>query len=262
VSALAARLALHHDGTDRYRSVEPAAGPHVFGGLLLAQALRAAAHTVDEEVTARALHASFLLAGRDGPVHHTVERTRDGTSFATRRVVVHQAHGTVLVLTADFHRDEDGVEYEPAPTAGVPRPADCPVGRYDNPLVACRDVPAGAVAGAPVHARHTWFRVIDPLDDDPALHQQALAYLSDFGMTRAAREPHVHLADDARRQSVTLDHSVWFHRPWRADGWILAEQTPVATGRGRGLALGSLTGDDGHLVATVAQAVLLRTRPG
>jgi acyl-CoA thioesterase-2 len=261
-ASLVDRLALRAEAADRFVSVEPVAGPHVFGGLLIGQALRAAAATVDDGAPACALHASFVVAGVGGePLVHEVERTRDGASFATRRVVVRQSRGIVLVLTADFHRDEDGVEYQTAPTPGIPGPEGLAPGRYDNPYVESRDVPVADAPTVPPLARRAWFRVTEPLGDDPALHQHALAYLSDHGPTRAAREPHVHLADDARRQSVSLDHSVWFHRPADVNQWLLSELVPVSTGRGRGLATGSLRTADGTLVATVAQEVLLRTRP-
>lgn len=242
-------------------SAKPTDGPHVFGGLLIGQALRAAALTVEHGQPARSVHASFLVAGTGGePLQLEVERTRDGASFATRRVVVRQARGTVLVLTADFHREESGVEYEPEVSPGVPGPDGLGPGRYDNPHVESRDVPVVDLPGAPAHVRHAWFRVTEPLGEDPALHQHALAYLSDHGPTRSARQPHAHLADDARRQSVSLDHSVWFHRPCDVNGWLLSELVPMATARGRGLAVGSLRTLDGVLVATVAQEVLLRTR--
>ena len=110
------------------------------------------------------------------------------------------------------------------------------------------------------HTRRAWFRPTAPVPDDPLLHLQALAYLSDHGPTRAAREPHAGLADDARRMSVSLDHSVWFHRPVDVNQWLLSELLPVATGRGRGLSLGTIRTADGTLLATVAQEVLLRSR--
>jgi acyl-CoA thioesterase-2 len=255
------RLALVPAGDDTFMSKEILEGPPVFGGLIVGQALRAAALTLDDEHPARALHASFLLAGAAGePLYHEVERTRDGSSFATRRVVVRQERGIVLVLTADFHREEDGAAYERPIAPGVPGPEGLRPGRYDNPYVESRDVPVDDAPPTPEHARRAWFRVTERLPDDPALHQHVLAYLSDHGPTRAAREPHAHLADDSRRQSVSLDHSVWFHRPADANGWFLSELVPMATGRGRGLAIGTLHTIDSTLVATVAQEVLLRTR--
>jgi acyl-CoA thioesterase-2 len=129
--------------------------------------------------------------------------------------------------------------------------------RYDNPMFEALDVPP---TGAPPHARRAWFRAREPMPDDDGLHLQALAMVTDFGPTRAAREPHARLADESARQSVSLDHSVWFHRPARVDRWLLSELVPVSTGRGRGLAMGTVRDDDGVLVASFAQEVLLRVR--
>lgn len=258
---MADRLALDVVEDDVFISRAPTDERHVFGGLLIGQALRAAQLTVDGR-GAHSLHASFVLGGVGGePVRYEVERTRDGASFGTRRVVARQSRGIVLVLTADFHRDEAGHDYAEPGVDGVPGPDGLPVGRYDSAWFESRDVPVEAQPpGGPALARRAWFRPTAPVPDDPLLHQQALAYLSDHGPTRAAREPHAHLADDAARQSVSLDHSVWFHQPVDVNGWLLSELHPVATGRGRGLALGSLRSADGTLVATVAQEVLLRTR--
>ena len=209
---------------------------------------------------AHSLHLSFAVAGTGGEaIRYEVERTRDGSSFATRRVVARQARGIVAVLTADFHGDEPGVEYETPATPGIPGPDGLPVGRYDNPFIESRDVPVLEGDRLP-HARRAWFRPTATVPDDPLLHLQALAYLSDHGPTRAAREPHAGLADDARRMSVSLDHSVWFHRPVDVNQWLLSELVPVATGRGRGLSLGTIRTADGTLLATVAQEVLLRSR--
>ena len=248
------RLELDDVGEDTYVSRAAIDPHHVFGGLLIAQALRAAALTVGPHRPAHSVHASFVAAGTGGEaIRYRVERTRDGSSFASRRVVADQAKGVILVLTAGFHHDEPGPEYEVPAPLHVPPPETLPVGRYDSPLFESRDVPP--VEG---HVRRAWFRPTTPLPTDAEVHLQALAFLSDFGATRAAREPHAHLADDARRQSVSLDHSIWFHRPVRVDGWLLSELAPVATGQGRGLALGSIRSPDGALLATVAQEVLLR----
>lgn len=258
--SLAARLALEEEAPDTFVSRDVPDRGHVFGGLLIGQGLRAAQTTVDDAKPAHSLHLSFAVAGTGGePIRYAVERTRDGASFATRRVVARQAKGIVAVLTADFHGDEPGVEFERPATPGVPGPDGLARGRYDNPYIESRDVPA--VIDDPVlHARRAWFRPTAPVPDDVLLHLQALAYLSDHGPTRAAREPHAHLADDARRMSVSLDHSVWFHRPIDVNQWLLSELVPVATGRGRGLSIGTLRSVDGTLVATVAQEVLLRER--
>ena len=258
---MADRLALVAEHPDELVSRDPADARHVFGGWLIAQALRAAATTVEPDRHAIALHASFVVAGTPGEhVRYGVERTRDGASFTTRRVTATQSDATVLVLTADFQRDEPGADYELPAVPGIPGPADLPTGRYDNPLLESRDVPVDAVQGGLPHTRRAWFRVRAPLPDEPDLHLQTVAYLSDFGATRAVREPHTHLADDASRISVSLDHSVWFHRPVDASGWLLSEMTPIASGHGRGLAIGSVRTEDGRLVATIAQEALLRSR--
>lgn len=261
--SLADRLALDEAPGGAFVGRSAPGGRRAFGGLLVGQALRAAHLTVDGGRRPHSLHASFV-AGADGaePVRYEVEETRDGASFATRRVVARQARGAVLVLTADFHADEAGPDYEVPPAAGVPGPDGLPVGRYDSPWFESRDVPAGAGPPVPSHARRAWFRAALPLPDDPALHQHALAYLSDHGPTRAVREPHAALARADRRMSVSLDHAVWFHRPGRVDAWLLYELAPVATGGGRGLAVGSVRGANGALLATVAQEALLRPLDG
>jgi acyl-CoA thioesterase-2 len=259
--SLVERLALIDDGDGVFTTAHPTERTHVFGGLLVAQSLRAAQLTVGESRPAHSLHASFVSAGTpEEHIRYEVERTRDGGSFGTRRVVARQDKGVVLVLTADFHDDEPGLEYELPAVEGLPPPDDLPPGRYRSRWFDSRDVP---VADFPVglpHARRSWFRPRVPLPDDRTLHLQALAYLSDHGPTRAAREPHSSLADEASRMSVSLDHSIWFHRPVDANQWLLSELLPVATGGGRGLSMGTIRRLDGSLVATVAQEVLLRAR--
>ncbi|CAN5748559.1 acyl-CoA thioesterase II [soil metagenome] len=260
---MADRLALDpvDDDIDVFVSRRPPNPRHVFGGLLIGQALRAAALTVPSDRTAHALHASFVEAGAGGePIRYAVERTRDGGAFATRRVVAEQDHGAVFVLTADFQRDEVGVEYEAPGTPGIPGPDDLPPGRYQTSWFDSCDVPNEAVPDVIPHTRRSWFRAAAPVPDDPALHLQSVAYVSDHGPTRAARAPHVELEDPARRQSVSLDHSVWFHRPVDVNDWLLVELVPMATGGGRGLSLGTIRSCAGQLVATVAQEVLLRRR--
>ncbi|MEZ5219822.1 MAG: thioesterase family protein, partial [Ilumatobacteraceae bacterium] len=207
------------------------------------------------------VHASFLSSGRGGePIRYEVERTRDGASFGTRRVVVRQDHGVVLVATIDYHDDEDGEEYSrPSPVGLVPDPEQCPTGRYVSPWFRCLDVPPEASRSLGSHTRCSWFEPRQPADGPMPFHLAAIAYVSDHGPTRAAREPHTGLHTDGARMSVSLDHSVWLHRPARIDQWLLLELAPVATGHARGLAMGHLWTRSGELVATIAQEVLLRT---
>ena len=253
------QLALTDDGDDVFTRAPAAGAGHVFGGMLVAQALRAARRT---GVTRRAhsLHASFVGAPDARlPLRYQVERTRDGGSFSTRRVVVTSAEAIVLTLTASFHADEAGPDYELPGDPDVPPPDDLPVGRYATPWFDSRDVPdAGLPADGVPHARRAWFRARVPLPDDEALHEQALAYLTDHGPTRAVRQPHADHPGVERRMSVSLDHSVWFHAPVRVDDWLLSELAPVWTGAGRGLAIGTVRTGTGRLVATVAQETLLR----
>jgi acyl-CoA thioesterase-2 len=253
------RLALEPDGDAVFVGQNLPLSGHVFGGLLVAQALRAAHLTVTGERQPHALHASFVVAGNGRePIRYEVERTRNGRSFVTRRVVARQSKGPVLVLSADFHADEPGPEYELAPATGVPGPEGLPIGRYDSEWFESRDVPVEDAPPSPPLARRAWFHPRAPLPDDAALHTHALAYLTDHGPTRAVREPHADHVGVERRMSVSLDHSVWFHRPARVDQWLLYELVPIATAGGRGLALGTVRTADGTLLATVAQEALLR----
>lgn len=260
-------------------AVDPASGPasgvfvsrqppdpqHVFGGLLVAQALRSAQMTVPDGRDAHSLHASFVRAGAGGQViHYEVESTRDGASFSTRRVVARQATGgdrsddVVMVLTADFHRHEAGLEYETPATEGIPDPDELPLSRVQSRVFESRSVPPSSGTSGLPHGTRSWFRPRVPLPDDPHLHQHALVYLSDHGPSRAAKAPHAARPRDSFARTVSLDHSVWLHRPVDVNGWLLFELAPVATGRGRGLSIGTVRTRDRVLVATVAQEVLLR----
>jgi acyl-CoA thioesterase-2 len=256
--SIASQLALAAVDVDVYVGASDLDEGRVFGGLMIAHALRAAHATVPAGRIAHSLQCAFVRAGRnDEPLRYEVERTHEGGSFSTRRVVVHQLGAVTFVLTARFQVPEDGPEYQPdAPPSGE-APEDLPVGRYDSPWFESRDVAPG-VAGRPPHARAAWFRCRTTLPDDPVLQQHALAFLSDHGPTRAVRQPHLDDYDTERRISVSLDHAVWFHRPARVEDWLLYELVPASTSGGRGLALGTVRTAGGELVATVAQEAMLR----
>jgi acyl-CoA thioesterase II len=240
----------------------------IFGGRLVAQALSAAGATVRDR-PATSLHGNFVLAG-DGSraISYEVEQTRDGGSFSLRRVVATQEGRVLFVATACFQEAEPGVTYEVAGPAEVPGPDNLPPGRYDSPWFESRDVPEewpynkgqpnGDGGFVSPHTRLAWFRSRLPIADDERLRTCAVSYLSDYGATRAVRQPHASHPRVEERMSVSLSHSVWFHAPARADEWLLSELHPVATGAGRGHTIGAIRTRDGRLVASMAQEALLR----
>jgi acyl-CoA thioesterase-2 len=257
--SIAEHLTLERVGPDGFVAHTGGEG-RVFGGLLVAQSLRAAHFTLDEDEDrpAHSLHGTFVRAGRNGqPLRYDVERIHDGGSFTTRRIVVSQADDVVFLATARFHADEPGPEYEPPPEPMGAPPEELPVGRYDSPWFESRDCPPDE-PGHAAHARSAWFRARRPLPDDPVLHQHALAFVTDHGATRAVREPHLDHPGVERRMSVSLDHAIWFHRPARVDQWLRFQLVPLATVGGRGLAVGTVRTMAGQLVASVAQEAMLR----
>lgn len=261
VRSIATQLALEPVAPDVYVGASQIDEGRVFGGLMIAHALRAAHSTVPDGRLAHSLQCAFVRAGRnDEQLRYEVERTHEGSSFSTRRVVVHQVGRVTFVLTARFQVPEDGPEYQPAAPPPDGDPEALPVGRYDSPWFESRDVAPDA-PGRPAHARAAWFRCRTALPDDPVLQQHALAFLSDHGPTRAVRQPHLADYDTERRISVSLDHAVWFHRPARVEEWLLYELVPASTSGGRGLALGTVRTRQGELVATVAQEAMLRMLP-
>lgn len=256
---LLARLDLADEGDGVFVSRPEDEPGRSYGGQLVAQSLAAAVGTAPEGLAPYSLHGHFLHPGaRDRPVRYSVERTRNGLSSATRRVVAVQNRRTLFLLTASFQRPESGAEYQVDRTPVASDPEVLAPGRYDNAYVESRDVRRQDDPGAADHRRATWFRVRGRLPDDPAVHQIALAWASDHGPTRAARQPHAGHPGVERRMSVSLDHAVWFHRPARADDWLYSELRPVSTGSGRGLATGTVHTRDGRLVASIAQEVMLR----
>ncbi len=259
-----ARLRLDRVSADVYREPGHAKQQRIFGGLLLGQSLRAAAHTVEGPRSAHSIQGQFLSAGDSREeINYAVERTRDGASFSTRRVEALQGEQVLFVATVSFHDPEPGLVYQMPGPPSAPDPQCLPAGRYDNPWFDSRDVPPEETAatgwdGARPHTRLAWFRARAPMPDDADLHAQAIVYLTDHGATRAVRQPHADHPGVEQRMSVTLNHAVWLHAEARADEWLLSEFHPVATGAGRGLATGTLWTRDGRLVASISQEALLR----
>jgi acyl-CoA thioesterase-2 len=259
--------------------------PRVFGGQVAAQALVAACRTVPEGRLPHSLHAYFLRPGDPGaPIVYTVDRIRDGRSFTTRRVVAVQHGQPIFHLSASCQTWEEGLEHqEPMPDA--PDPETLPTAEelmprhahlFDDPsvperLLAARAAvdlryagdPPFASAGTPRPPRsQVWFRTNGKLDgplDDPTLHICLTTYVSDMTLLDSVLLAHGRggwaVGDVV---GASLDHAMWFHRPFRADDWLLYDQeSPTAQG-GRGLAHGRLFTRDGRLVASVIQEGVVR----
>ncbi|MGQ0672865.1 MAG: acyl-CoA thioesterase II [Hyphomicrobium sp.] len=252
----------------------------VYGGQVLGQALVAAVRTVGEPRPVHSLHAYFLLPGDPThPILYDVERTRDGGSFSTRRVKAIQHGRPMFAMSASFHKDEPGFEHQ-AEMPDVPAPEALPsafdlMGRTIERLPESMrkywsrerpiDMRPVEVARYMVRDRqppiqHVWMRASGRLPDDPKLHQCVLAYASDFTLLDTALIAHGKLLFDDDLQLASLDHGMWFHRPFRADDWLLyAQESPSAHGA-RGFCRGNVFSRDGRLVASVAQEGLIRQR--
>jgi acyl-CoA thioesterase-2 len=252
----------------------------VFGGQVLGQALSAAVQTVPADRHAHSLHAYFLRTGDvTKPIVYDVDRIRDGGTFTTRRVVAVQNGEPIFNLAASYQREEAGLEHQAdPPIAPAPDDLESELGlarrfadRIPEPLreqaIADRPIEIRPVTPynllkpqpAPAH-RLLWYRTIDTLPDDPALHQYLLAYASDFNFLGTSMQPHGVSWLMPSMQVASLDHVMWFHRPFRFDDWLLyAVDSPSASG-GRGLVRGQFFDRAGRLVASAAQEGLIRYR--
>ncbi|WP_193607222.1 acyl-CoA thioesterase domain-containing protein [Nocardioides lijunqiniae] len=258
----------------------PSALPRVFGGQAAAQAVVAATRTVDPAYAVHSLHSYFLQPGdTEAPTIFDVETLRDGKSFATRRVLARQHGRPIYALTANFQRPEEGYEHaEPMPTVVPPEEAvdaraasrALDPGRdttHDSEwdVVDFRYVGSSADGRLAPDDEHParqqfWLRVSSALPDDPFWHVAAFTYLSDMTLMGAALAPHGVRMGDEDMLIASLDHSVWFHRPFRADQWWLYDQVSPSAAGGRGLVLAKVYTQDGTLAASVAQEALLRRR--
>jgi acyl-CoA thioesterase-2 len=260
-------LDLSEAAPDVFRAVTPAEWPggRVFGGLVAAQALRAATRTVQPDHAPHSLHAYFVRPGQSGvPIDHRVDLTRDGRSFSTRRVDSSQDGEVIFTMSASFHRSEPGPEYQlpMAPDVPAPEDLDPPGWPFAGPGglsgLEMRDV--GPTAPGPDgtyrSTRRVWLRGVD-VGEDPLVHACALTFMSDLGVVMAARPPRPGGAWEAT-MPASLDHAVWFHRPVRADRWLLYDLHALANHGARGMVRGVIHERSGALVASVAQEVLIR----
>ena len=250
----------------------------VYGGQVLGQALSAAYKTVPSERRVHSMHAYFLRPGDVlEPIVYQVDRIRDGKSFTTRRVVAVQKGRAVFNMSASFQIIEAGFDHQDkAPS--VPGPEGLATEMELVEQIADQ-LPAGIrerlqcpqpIEVRPVElsnlfslqkrepVRHQWFKTINQIPDDPSIHQYLLAYASDYGFMPTSLFPHGRSLLEPEMQVASLDHAMWFHRPFRMDDWLLYEvQSPNAC-CARGLAIGKIFDRRGVLVATVAQEGLIR----
>ncbi len=229
----------------------------LYGGQIVAQALRAAALTVDPAFHLHSLHAYFIRAGDAAePIRLEVDRIRNGRTFVTRRVVARQSIGAILNMSSSFQVPEGTAEVQCETMPRVPAPAELEADGW-SPLIERRFLPEDLAPGR-VGA---WMRLNDEIGDDPVLNACALAYLSDDLPCDAvvARHPARAPRDAPRRfWNASLDHAIWFHHPVRAREWHLHDFTCRGLFSNRGLAIGSIFDQNGTHVATVSQEVLIR----
>jgi acyl-CoA thioesterase II len=252
----------------------------VFGGQVFAQALVAARRTVDGPREAHSVHGYFILPGDlTAPIVYFVDRLRDGSSFTTRRVTAIQHGQAIFNLSASFHITEPGLEHQ-ATMPDVPPPEGLapeldliremaaripetlrPVLTQERPIDFRPVTPVDPFDPKPrPPERFVWFRALGTVPDEPMMHQAVLAYASDYGLLPTALQPHGLSFRSPGMQLASLDHSLWMHRPFRADEWLLYCMDSTVASGARGFVRGSIYSRDGVLVASVAQEGLLRVR--
>ena len=251
---------------------------YVFGGQVLGQALSAAQATIQDERDAHSIHAYFLRAGDiDAPIVYQVDRTRDGGSFSVRRVTAIQHGQPIFFMAGSFQKPENGAEHQLSmPEVPKPDELDPPSG-----------VPADVAANLPVKIQrwlsrqgpfefrhvyprdelnppkrppfqHVWFRLRERVGDDPELHRSLLAYASDFHLLGTATFPHGISYYQPNVVMASLDHALYFHRPFRVDEWLLYSIDSPTAQHGRGMARGLVYDLQGRLVASSVQEGLIR----
>ena len=276
VDALIALLDLEPIEVNIFRGTSPDVdAQRVFGGQVAGQALVAAARTVDADRQVHSLHAYFLRPGDPTvPILYDVDRIRDGRSFTTRRVVAIQHGRAIFNLQASFHVHEEGFDHEAPMPTDIPDPLSLPdfkerwapwaevLGEWYE-----RDRPIDSrnVDWTPLDRQHplpprqrVWLRADGVLPDDPVLHACIVTYASDMTLLDTTLLPHAVGAVEKDLIMASLDHAMWFHRPFRADEWLLYDQDSPSAYGARGIARGSFFTSEGDLAVTVVQEGLIR----
>lgn len=247
----------------------------VFGGQVLAQALHAVSNTVEPNRTIHSMHAYFILPGNTADkITYIVDRVRDGGSFTTRRVRAVQYGKDIFVMAASFQKEQPGLDHQ-IDMPNIPFPDDLvtdqelatKMGDFISDkfkeMIRVRPIEFKPVEMPDIFTpiksspqQHVWLRAKGKLSDDPRIHQQVLAYASDYNLLTTAMRPHEVTLKDL--QLASLDHAMWFHRSFRADDWLLYALESPSTSNSRGFTRGNVFNQEGQLVATVVQEGLIR----
>ena len=245
-----------------FRAHHPRGTPgRLYGGQIMAQALMAAGRTVDPSRAVHSLHGYFLRPGDSSlPVLMSVDRIRDGQSFATRRVVAIQRGRAIFEMSASFQVHERGLEHQiDAPP--LEPPDRVPDVLLHEAFISFLNDFKSRKEGVPLPPRQSvWFKANGALPDDPLLHACLLTFQSDSDLLSTSRLPHRGNYDRAHLQRASLDHAMWFHHPARVDEWILYDLDSPSAAGSRGYNRGSLFDVNGRLVASAMQECLMRLR--
>lgn len=256
--------------------------PQVYGGQVVGQALSAAGYTVDSDRTVHSFHSYFLHPGDvNQPIIYDVEKLRDGKSLSTRRVKAIQHGRPIFYLTASYQGVFDGLEHQESIMPDVPAPENFP--SETQIAMAMKDKMPPAMQQAfchekPIEVRpvivnnpfkpqtlpakqYLWIKANGTLPEDPILHQYLLGYASDWGFLVTALFPHQVSLFTPKFQVATIDHSMWFHRPFKMDEWLLYVIDSPTSSNGRGLVKGEIFDQQGRLVASAIQEGVMRFRP-
>jgi len=273
-------LALKQTDEKHFEGVSEDLGfPNVFGGQVCGQAMMAAYRTVDDRI-AHSMHGYFLRAGDPQlPIQYEVQNLRDGGTFSARRVIASQHDKEIFTLNASFQAQEVGFEHQ----------ADMPEAKEPDVLLSelemrrrfkhlipeklreqfTRDRPIEIRPVNPVNYsnpevrapfKQNWFRAVGDLPDDQYLHQCILTYASDFGLLGTSMLPHGVSFAQKGMQVASIDHALWFHRPFRVDEWLLYDMDSPSASSGRGFNRGNIFNQKGELVASVCQEALIRKK--
>lgn len=281
IEDLIAHLALERLEENLFRGPSKDIGTsRVYGGQVLGQAIKAAQYTVEDERSIHSVHAYFLREGDHAhPIIYEVDRSRDGRSFSARRVVAIQHGRPIFTLSASFQFEEPGLEFGIA-FPDVPGPDEVASvrdfeARYLDQLPekfqrllrvsAPFDLKPVGMEEA-IHdksftpCRHFWLKTVSALPDEAQLHRAILAYASDYGLLTTTLVPHGLRFPDTNLLIASIDHAMWFHRPFRMDEWLLYSCEAISTSNARGLARGHFFNQAGTLIATTAQEGVVRQR--